>query len=133
MISGLPDPSRDDLEILRLLDDWDKHRLLRRCPLPSTSRIEFDVDPPLTGPPNHLHVFEGPFEDGDEVYHGYFAKTNTKLQAKMNLLVQVRIRESPWDEEVRETLPKIGNLIQRIGDVVKAKADNARSGAVSVA
>jgi hypothetical protein len=45
------------------------------------------------------------------------------VQMKCDIIVEIRVRETPLPEDIRELLLKIGQLIQRIvSDVAKAHA-----------
>jgi hypothetical protein len=108
------DPTTHDLSILHWLDNWDKHRVLHTfAAFPQIEALNFI--PELPGPSQgQIFPTPGPYEDGAKVYHLRTSDPCPDVQVNCELLVQIRIRESPVEEEVRETLPKIGAAVQRI-------------------
>jgi hypothetical protein len=113
------DPADHPLAVLQALDDRDKHRLLHTF-IAVVQPEELIFVPELPGPSEGA-IHPPPYEHGSEVFKVRTTKPCPDLQVNCQLVVQIRIRESPWPEEVRETLPKLGQTIQRIvADIAEA-------------
>jgi hypothetical protein len=114
------DPPEDDvLFALHWLNNRDKHRILHAvAAFPHVAVIDFI--PELPGP-SEGHVVAPPYENGTKVFEAKSVERCPDVKVKCNFLLEIRVRETPIAEDIRELLLKIGQLVQRIAsDVAKA-------------
>lgn len=121
-----PDPSQHLLAVLHWLNNRDKHRLIHTiAAFPQPASIDFI--PELPGPSEGF-VAPPPYEDGTEVFWAGSAQPCPDVKVKTDIVVEVRIRDSPRSEDIRELLLQLGQTVQRIvSDVSKAHIVDART------
>jgi hypothetical protein len=110
------DPTAHDLAVLHWLNNRDKHRVLHAfAAFPRLESLAFI--PELPGP-NSGGVAPGPYQDGAEVFRVRTGQPSPHMQVQAMMLVQVRVRDAPEHEEVRELLGRIGASVRRAVAVV---------------
>jgi hypothetical protein len=114
-------PTEHWLYALHWLNNRDKHRVLHAiAAFPEPAAVEFM--PELPGP-NEGFVTPPPYQDGTQIVWFRTEQPSPDVQMKCDIIVEIRVRETPLPEDIRELLLKIGQLIQRIvSDVAKAHA-----------
>jgi hypothetical protein len=118
------DPTETVLYALHWLNNRDKHRILHAvAAFPQVATIDFI--PELPGP-SEGGVAPPPYEHGTEVFWARSAEPCPDMQVKADILVEIRVRETPIAEDIRELLLKIGQTVQRIvANVAKAQAEDS--------
>jgi hypothetical protein len=113
------DPSKTPLYALHWLNNRDKHRLLHAvAAFPQLATINFV--PELPGP-NEGSITPPPYAHGTEIFRARSAEPCPDMQVECDLVMEIRVREAPLSEDIRELLLKIGQLVQGIAfDVAKA-------------
>jgi hypothetical protein len=114
-------PDQAPLAALLWLSDRDKHELLHTVAgYVQAAQVHFE--PALTPGTFQLHVPPGPHTvTGTTVLDLHLAPAIPDLQIKLDMVLEIRVRDCPIAEDVRELLLKIGQMSQRvIAQVVRA-------------